>query len=163
MQAFMLFLHIALAMGIFGWVIMAGRLAFAFKDKPREEALPALRLANRVERMLGPATILVPLFGLGMVFSSDKYYEIGQTWVWLSLVLYGIAAALGPGVALKTENALLAKLEAAGPGATAAQVAPEELKRLQLLEGILWALLVVILVMMVWRPGAPFNINDLRG
>lgn len=163
MQAFMLFLHIALAMGIFGWVIMAGRVAFAFKDKPREEALPALRLANRVERMLGPATIVVPLIGLGIVFSSNDVYKVSQAWVWLSLVLYAFAAALGPGLALKTENDLLAKLEAARPGSTPAQVAPDEIKRLQLLEGILWALLVAILIMMVWRPGAPFNINDLRG
>ncbi len=163
MQAFMLFAHIILSMAIFGSVIWAGRLASMFKNRPKEEALPALRLANRVERILGPATILVPIFGIGMVFSSDDYYEMGQAWVWLSLVAYVAGAALGPGVALKTEGTIIAKLESARPGATATEVAPEELKRLQIVEVVLWGLLVFILAMMAWRPGAPVNINDLTG
>ncbi len=163
MQAFMLFAHIILAIAIFGSVIWAGRLVAMFKNRPKEEALPALRLANRVERILGPATILVPIFGLGMVFSSDGYYELGQAWVWLSLVAYVAGAALGPGFALKTEDAMIAKLEAARPGATATEVAAEELKRLQIVEVVLWGIILFILVLMVWRPGAPFNINDLAG
>jgi hypothetical protein len=138
MQALMLFLHIAIAIGVFGCVVAFGRLFLSFKDRPKEEALGPFRLAHRIEKIAGPATILVPLIGIGLVFSSNDACEFSQVWVWLSLVLYLAGAALGPGAAAKAEESIIAKLEAAPAGATAASVAPDEVQRLRILELVLW-------------------------
>jgi len=162
-QAFMLFFHVILAIVIFGALTAVGRLFAALTDRPKEEALAAMRLASRVERILGPVSLIVPIIGLGLVFSSNELYKLSQAWVWLSLALYAAAAAIGPGVALKTEDRLIGKLEASPAGATARQVAPDEVKKLQLAELALWVLLVALLALMVWRPGASFNISDLGG
>ncbi len=163
MLAVMLFLHITLAIFIIGGSLAVGALMGSQFNQPREAALPILKALSRLQMMLGPAALLVPLIGIGMVFSSDDVYKISQFWVWASLLLYVGYAALGAGPARLTGAAIIARLEAAPTGSTVAGVAPDLAQRARLI-GIGFAVLnVIFIVLMVWRPGADFNINDYAG
>jgi hypothetical protein len=43
---------------------------------------------------MGPASLLVVISGVVLTWT---HYSFKMTWVWLSLVLYGVIVALGPG------------------------------------------------------------------
>ncbi len=163
MLAVMLLLHITLAIVINGGAFAIGGVMGALLSQPKEAALPVLRICARMENILGPAAILVPLFGVGMVFSSNDVYKISQFWAYASLILFVAYAALGVGPARVTSNLLIARLEAAPAGSTAAGVAPDLVKRFQLIGIGFLVLNILFVVLMVWRPGGPGNINDYTG
>lgn len=91
---------------------------------------------------------LVPVFGILAVLASDDAWDFGQTWVWLSLVLYVIALGIAHGNQIPSGKKMLA-----GPSS------PEEAaalgKRLAMGGMALDLLVVVLVVLMVWKPGAP--------
>ena len=95
MTIVMVFLHVFLAIIIFGGLVTMLAVGLNFGSREKEIALPMLRAMHKGESVLGPATIVVPLLGVGLVFQSNDLYEMGQAWVILSIVLYVIAAACG--------------------------------------------------------------------
>jgi hypothetical protein len=78
---------------------------------------------------------------------SDDVWSFGQTWIWLSIVLYVIALGISHGVMVPNGKKMLA-----GPSG------PEEAAALgkKLAAGgmTLDLLAVVLIVLMVWKPGA---------
>jgi hypothetical protein len=88
----------------------------------------------------------IPIFGLALVGMSDKVYEFGQTWVWLSLVLYLAAIGISHGVMIPNSKKMLAGVS--GPDQAAA------LEQKLAAGGMTLNLLVVaIIALMIWKPG----------
>lgn len=159
----MLLIHITLAIFVIGGSFAVGGMMGIQLTKPREVALPVLKACSKMQMILGPAALLVPFFGIGMVFSSDDVYKISQFWVWFSLLLYVVYAALGAGPARMTGAAIVERLEASPAGSTVASIAPDLVRRFQFIGLGFFVLNVLFIVLMVWRPGADFNINDYAG
>jgi uncharacterized membrane protein len=102
----------------------------------------------------------IPVWGILLVLSSDKLFKFSQTWIWLSLLLYFVAIGLShaimiPGVKRIIE--LQKEIEQGPPPASGPPVQVAELQsigaRLAPTGMVLDLLLVVIVVLMIWRPG----------
>jgi uncharacterized membrane protein len=93
-----------------------------------------------------PALILVGLFGLGMVFSStpdgadDALFGFDQIWVSLALLVWIVMCGLVSGMLIPAERKL-----AAGDLAQA--------KKIELGGQIVTVLFLVMLYLMIWKPG----------
>ena len=158
-------LHILAAVIGFGTVMLNGLYGKAMADKKGPEAAFMGHTVERVGKVAEWFIYAVPLLGLLALWLSDGAYEIGQTWAWLSLVLYvvGIAvshAQLFPNV--KRMNELMDELVAMGPppaGAPAGGPPPQAVeleergRRMPAIEGTLNLLVVVITFLMVFKPG----------
>jgi uncharacterized membrane protein len=101
---------------------------------------------------------LIPIFGLALVgVGHDDYgWSLGQTWLWLSLVLYVVALGIVHGVMVpsaKKMQAIGAKM-ASGQGGPAEGVAAAKLEKMLATGGMtLNLLLVVLIALMIWKPG----------
>ncbi len=97
----------------------------------------------------------IPVFGILLVIASDSAWSLGNTWIWLSLVLYVVAIGIAHGLLTpshKRMNALLAEQEVMPTPARDAEI--DALGRRQAAAGMMLNVFVVVfLVLMVWKPG----------
>lgn len=101
-------------------------------------------------RVFGPAAVTVLVFGLLMVWQSEAW-SLGQTWVWLSLVLAGAAIVVGAGF-YGPEGARIGTLTAErGPDDPGVR---RRVARVAAINNIEVAAMVVIVFLMVFKPGA---------
>lgn len=108
-------------------------------------AYPALKRAGATAtiarlhmRLVLPALVLVPILGLGMVGMSDDAIEMGDTWIVLSLIGWVAIAAVSWFMvrpALERDS-------------------PDTRAKLASGTGVTHLLMVVILYLMVFKPGA---------
>jgi uncharacterized membrane protein len=92
-------------------------------------------------KIYGPATVLVGVFGCGLVGMSEKIWTFSDPWISIALLLWIFVLAL--------QFALLAPAEKRAAAGDAGAV------RLQsMFTGIQHILLVALLVVMIWKPGA---------
>lgn len=112
-----------------------------------------------------PALVLAGVFGGMLIGFSDEAWQFDQTWIWLAIVLYVVGIGVSHGVLFPNARRmkdLAAEMVAAGPPPADAppgpppQVAEMERrgKTLGIASSFLHLLLVVILVLMIWKPGA---------
>jgi uncharacterized membrane protein len=166
----LLVLHILCAIVGFGAVFLNGIYGAQAKARPGPEGLAVAQANMLVSRIAEYFIYAVFVFGILMVlFSPFDRYDFATTFVWLSIVLYlvGIAvshAVLWPNV--RRMAALMTELVAMGPppaepppaGATAPAPPPQvaELEQrgkvVALADNVLKVILVVILLLMVWKP-----------
>lgn len=101
------------------------------------------------------------LLGLVLVLMSDDVWSFGDTWIWASMLLYIVGIGLSHGIQQPSVRRMIALMEemetagspAAGPPPQAAEM--QELgKRLGATGATLNVLLVLILYLMVFKPGA---------
>jgi uncharacterized membrane protein len=102
----------------------------------------------------------IAIFGILLVVASDEAWKFSQTWIWLSLLLYVIAigishAVMRPGA--KRIQGLMIEMEqgpppAGGPPPQVAQI-QEIGKRLGIGGPALSIIVVLILFLMIWKPG----------
>ena len=91
-------------------------------------------------KIYGPATVLVGVFGMGLVGMSEKIWSFSQAWVSVALLLWIFVLALQFGLLAPAE-----KKAAAGD---------TDAVRLQsMFTGIQHVLLLALLVVMIWKPG----------
>jgi uncharacterized membrane protein len=137
----MLFLHIATVL-----VAMAPAFTHPLLERQSRSLDPASRGAvlgfihQNSRRVYAPALVLTGLFGFGLVGMSDEVWEFSQTWVWLSIVLWLAMNGVLHAVMLPAERAASAGDDAA-------------LKKVETSGQILTVLLLVILYLMVFKPG----------
>jgi hypothetical protein len=155
-------LHILCAIIGFGAVFLNalyGRQAAAIKGS---EGLAITRANWMVTRVGEYFIYAVFILGVVLVLIGDNVFDFGQTWIWLAMALFIIALALSHGImapAVRTmirlqEEMLSGPPPAGGPPPQVAQM--EECgKRLATVGPILNVLLIVILVLMVFKPGGP--------
>ena len=92
----------------------------------------------------------IPVTGILMMLLQDEHpWEWGQTWVWLSIVLYVVALGISHGMQIPSSKRIN-ELMASGPPND--ETAALE-KKLAMGGTILNLLAVVIIVLMVWKPG----------
>jgi uncharacterized membrane protein len=157
-----LILHILTAIVGLGAVMLNGLYAAQLRSRPAAEALAIAETNFKVSKVAEYFIYAIPVFGIGLVFMSDNVIEFDQTWIWLSLVLYVVALGISHGVLMPTEkkiHALMREMVAAGPpsGGPPPQAAQlQELgKRAGAAGGTLNLIVVVIVFLMVWKPGGP--------
>lgn len=157
-----LVLHVLCAIVGFGGVLLNGLYAAQASKRPPVAALGISEANYRVNMVAETFIYAVPLLGFVLVWLSDGVWSFGATWVWLSIVIY-VAALAGSHLVLlpnhRTINGLLAEV-AAAEAAGALHGPPPQAERIGALGkqqaavgGVLHLALVVILVLMVWKPG----------
>ena len=159
-------LHILCAVVGFGAVALNGLYAQQIKGRLQSgrvaEAL-AVHEANMKVSMIGEYFIYaVFILGFVVLGVSDSVWEFSQTWVWLSVVLYIVGLGLSHGIMMpgaKRLKALLQEMLSGPPpaGGPPPQVAEMQTigQRMGTVGPILDLILVVIIFLMVFKPGGP--------
>jgi hypothetical protein len=143
----MLFLHIASLVAAFAPMVIHPVLSAQAKaaGPPTVGNVGGFMHANG-RRIHFPALVLVGLFGLGMVFSSapdgtdNRLYDFDQAWVSLSLVVWLALCGVVSGMIL-----------AGGRRLSAGDMTAE--KQVVLGGQIATVLFLVMLYLMIWKPG----------
>lgn len=158
-------LHILAAIIGFGAVMLNGLYGRAMEQKKGPEAAFMGKTVERVGHVAEYFIYAVPILGFLALWLSDGVFDLGQTWVWLSILLYVVGIAIShtqlfPNV--RRMNELMDELAAMGPpppGAPAGGPPPQAIeleqrgKRMPMIEGPLNLLVVIVVFLMVFKPG----------
>jgi len=154
----LLFLHLLAAFMMIGGALAYHILQFALLRRDRPSEVAALFGAGRLFGLLiQVGAVAVLIFGIWLAYVSTPEYGITDEWVITAIVLWVIAVALGFfGGNLYTKAAQLAgRLEAEGADAPSAELrAMIRSPRAALMTWGSTVLIVAILVLMIWKPGA---------
>jgi len=160
-----LVLHILAVIVGFGTHALNGLRGADAKKRPGPGGLAIGESNFRVGNVAEKFVYAVPVLGIGLVFMSDDNWTFGQTWVWLSTLLYIVGIGLSHAIMIPSEkrmNVLAAELVAAGPppaGAAAGGPPPQVVemegleKKLAAVGTVLNLLVVIVVVLMVFKPG----------
>lgn len=162
-----LVLHILCAIVGFGAVVLNGVYGNEVKKRPGPEGIAVFDANERVSKIGEIFIVAVFVLGIVLVLLSDDVIEFSQTWVWLAMLLFIVAMALSLGVLrpiLKRMRVLMGEMASGPPAAGSVPERPsgpppqaaemEGLgKRVAALGATLQILLVVILGLMIWKPG----------
>lgn len=115
----------------------------------RQADAAAIRTSSRMCRLYTAASVLVVIFGFGLMSSTSPYTDekvasFGEVWIWLSLLLWLVAAAL----------AFFVVVPALDKAAADVASAPSLVGRVAAGGGVTALLFVVIIVLMVYQPGS---------
>lgn len=153
-------LHILTAIVGLGGVMLNGLYAAEAKKRPGPAGRAVSEANYAVAAIAEYFIYAIAVFGILLVLLSDGGWEWGQTWIWLSLVLFAVSLGISHTVLIpghRRINGLLAEMEqgppAAGPPPQVAQI--EALgKRQAAASMVMDLLLVTFLALMIWKPGA---------
>jgi uncharacterized membrane protein len=161
-----LVLHILCAIVGFGAVFLNALYGQQSKARQGPEGL-AISEANLLVSKVGEYFIYaVFLLGLALVLMGDDVWGFGQTWVWLSMLLFLVGIGVSHGLMMPRVNRLVdlqRELVASGPPPADAPPGPPpqvlEMERIGKQIGtigpILNLLMVLVLILMVFKPGGP--------
>jgi hypothetical protein len=152
LRSLLLWLHIALAVVGLGptytfpiWTAMA--------RKAGPENLPFTLQTVRfiITRMVIPMAVLLPFSGLALIYVGE--WDLwSQPWLWIAIVLYTVNFGINTLVSLPNLNAILAILTSGQAGERMAEIQARGKRQRAL--GITAGLLVLIILgLMVWKPG----------
>jgi uncharacterized membrane protein len=138
-----LVIHVVLAIFLIGPLVAAAN--------PAARALRAgsgetLRLLSRTITIYGWASLLVAVFGFGLV--RDKF-SFSDGWLIGSIVLFVVASVLVLGLLAPTLRRAVSAVSGGSGGSGSAALAP----RVAAIGGVASICYVVIAVLMVWKPG----------
>jgi uncharacterized membrane protein len=106
--------------------------------------------ASRLLRIYSYVSVLVVIAGMGLMSQKRRGQQLGEfgdTWIWLSLVLWLVAIGLVLGVIVPTLDRATAQIaEQASVVSLTGRVAASG--------GVVALLFLVIIVLMVYRPGS---------
>ncbi len=155
---FWLILHILAVTVAFGPTFAFGLIA-ALGQKNVQHAGFAIEVIYTIERkMTIPLAVVVPFLGLALIYSA--HFNLWKSeWLLISIVLYMIAFFFAVFVQNKTGGRLvqLMKSMPPGPPPPGAEPPAEVMalgKRLQVGGMFLASMVVIITILMVWRPGS---------
>jgi uncharacterized membrane protein len=102
----------------------------------------------------------IPIWGILLVIASHDIFKFSQTWIWLALLLYVAALGISHGLMVPNSKKILALMNeieqgpppAGGPPPQAAKIADLG-KQLGIGGATLNVIVVVIIALMVWKPG----------
>jgi len=161
---FVLVLHIFCAIVGFGAVFLNGIYGAQMKTRMQSgrvaEAIGIFEANHKVSQIGEYFIYAVFVFGFALLGLSDSVIEFSQTWVWLSIVIYVLALGLSHGVlmpAVKRMGVLMHEMAAGpppvgGPPPQAVEMASIG-KKLGVVGPILDLSMIVVLVLMVYKPG----------
>ena len=158
-----LYLHILSAIIGFGGVMLNGAYAAQSRQRPGREGLAIFQANFFVTKIAEYAIYAVFVFGFITVLLSDKVWKFSQAWVSGAMGLYIVAIAISHAVMIpstKKMEQLLIKLAAGPPPGAAGGGPPPEVaevealgKRMGLFGAILNVLVLVVLFLMIVKPG----------
>lgn len=97
--------------------------------------------AKSTLKVQGPAAVLAGVFGIGLIGLSDGAWEFSEAWISIAFVLWFILLGIVFGALLPTYKKVAA-------GDTAGE------KRAAMFHGVIHLVLVLMLIDMIWKPGA---------
>lgn len=139
---FVLFLHIVGILVAFAPAFVHPILASQVSSAGGGAEQVVLRFLHRNgRRIYAPALIVAGLLGFALQGMSEGVWEMGQTWIWLSILLWVVLngvlhAVLLPSEAKLADGDVSARSRVAAAGA------------------VMTVLLLVVLALMVYKPGA---------
>jgi uncharacterized membrane protein len=138
-------IHVAAAVFIIGPMAILPHTSL--RPLRNGDAGQARSLAKSV-KLFTLLSLITFVFGFAAMGSEPKKYDItfGDTWVWLSIVLYVIAFALSYWVVVPNMRKAADEAEAGAKGK------PNSYGAIAGSAGATTLLLVVVVVLMVWRP-----------
>jgi hypothetical protein len=163
---FVLVLHILAAIIGFGGVFFNALYDQQAKARRGREGLAIAQANYLVSNVAEVVIYTVFVFGILLVLLSDDAWTFGQFWIWSSMALFIIAIALSHAVLrpnVRRMNTLMAELAEMGsppmgdsPGGPPPQISEleERGQRVGLAGTTLNVLVVLILFLMVWKPGS---------
>jgi uncharacterized membrane protein len=156
----LLVLHVLVAIVGLGAVMLNGIYAAQAQQRPGPPGRAVSEANEFVSKIAEYFIYAIPVFGLLMIMFSDGAWKLSQTWIWLALTAYVIALGISHSVLIpghRKINQLLAEMEQGPPpvGGPPPQVATLEAtgKRMAAAGMATNLAVVVILVLMVWKPG----------
>ena len=148
-----LVLHILAAIIGFGSVLLNGVYASEARKRPGPEGGAIADANYRVSFGIAMYVIYaIPVLGLALVGMSDKAWKFSQTWVWLALLLWFVLVGLVHGVHRPNVRQLD---ELVRSGSTDVAEMERRSRLASTMGGVLSLIVVVTLVLMVFKPGAP--------
>jgi uncharacterized membrane protein len=146
----LLFLHLLTAIFAVGPLVGAATTASRALRTPDAAAATS---AARTIRIYSYGSVVVVILGMGLMSqkapwdSSEEVGQIGDTWIWLSLLLWVAAMAVSLGLLVPSLTKASARIGAANDiRALTGRVAAAG--------GVIGLLYAVIVVLMVYQPGA---------
>jgi len=155
---FLLILHFLTVVFGIGPMVLNGVYAAKAKKLGPPGQGAVMRVNFDVSMVAEKIIYLIPVTGILLVLQGgdDRNLEFGQTWLWLSLVLYVVALGISHGVMVpgaKTMQAIGAKF-ASGQGTPEDGVTAAGLEKRLAAGGMTLNLLTVVLIaLMVTQPG----------
>lgn len=156
-------LHILAAIIGFGAVFFNVLYGLKAKEKRGPEAAFLARSVFEMSKLAEWFIYAVFILGFAALGMSDDRWEFSQTWIWLSVLLYIVGIGLSHGIVIpnaKRMNALMEELAVGPPpGAAAGGPPPQAIeleergKRQGVVAMVLDCILVVIVFLMVFKPG----------
>jgi hypothetical protein len=160
---FVVFLHIlSVILGI-GTVMLNGVYA-AQAQKYEGPPQRAIFEANeQVSKIAEYVIYTIPIWGIALVFmSKGDLIEFSDTWVWLSLVLFIAALGISHAVMIPGTKRFIVLLHEIEQGPAPVGGPPPQVAEIQQIGkklggggAALNILAVVILALMIWKPGSP--------
>ena len=144
-----LFLHLLAAIFAVGPLVGAATTASRALRTPDADAA---RSAARTVRVYSYVSVIVVVLGMGLMSAkapwdeSEHVAEIGDTWIWLSLLLWVAAMAVSLGLLVRSLTTAATEIgEGRGVGRLTARVAAGG--------GVVGLLYAAIVLLMVYQPG----------
>ena len=144
-----LFLHLLAAIFAVGPLVGAATTASRALRTPDADAA---RSAARTVRVYSYVSVVVVVLGMGLMSAkapwdeSEHVAEIGDTWIWLSLLLWVAAMAVSLGLLVRSLTTAATEIgEGRGVGHLTARVAAGG--------GVVGLLYAAIVLLMVYQPG----------
>jgi hypothetical protein len=179
-------LHILCVIVGFGGVMLNGIYGSESKRRRGAEGLAVFEATEKVGRVAEMFIYVVPVFGIALILMSHKQWTFSQVWVSAALAIYVVALTVVLALHLpnlRRMGALMRELVAMGPprAAVSGGAVPEEDvdaqaaagakagpppqvaeleargKRAAIYGGILNLAVVAVVILMVWKPGAPLH------
>jgi uncharacterized membrane protein len=145
----LLFLHLLVA--IFAIGPLVGAVTTASRALRTPDAAAATSAARTI-RIYSYVSVLVVILGMGLMSQnapwdkSEHVAEFGDTWIWLSVLLWLVAMALSLGVVVPS---LTRAAAASGSGSATGSLTG----RVAAAGGAVGLIFAVIVVLMVYQPG----------
>ena len=146
-------LHMVAVVGGLGTVVLNG--VYAAKAKAAGgPAGTAVSVANyEVSGVAEKLIYTIPIWGILMVLVSDDAIGFGDTWIWLSMLLYVVALGISHAVMIPGHRRYNELASAEGGPSVGAEAQGLE-KKLAGGGMALNLILVVLIALMIWKPGA---------
>ena len=147
-----LVLHILAAIIGFGGMFIAGFYGNESRKLPGREGLAVAETTLTVTgRIPTVGVCAVPILGILLILLSDDGWKFSEAWVSLSFSLYIVLMGLATGLQVPTIRKMVA-LRAAADGGSPAELQAMG-KKVATVGGVVNLLWVVILFLMVFKPG----------
>src|SRR5437870_3805140 len=95
---FLLVLHILSAIVGLGAVMLNGLYAAQTRQRPGPAGRAVLEANAFVSAIATYFIYALAVFGIALIYTSDKAWKFSQTWTWLALLLYLIAVGIAHAV-----------------------------------------------------------------